>query len=105
MKSVNLEELSYDELARIQKDAESLLKAKQKDTLKQAYIQFQQIAKDLGVSVDEIIKAGKSVKNKRPAKYHNPKDTKKTWSGQGRKPLWLEDELKNGKKLEDFLIK
>lgn len=105
MKNVNLEQLSYDELARIQKDAETLLKAKQKDTLKAAYVQFQQIAKDLNVSIDDIIKAGKSIKNKRPAKYRSLKDASKTWSGQGRKPLWLEEELKSGKKIEDFLIK
>lgn len=104
MKNVNLDQLSYDELTRIQKDAESLLKARQKDTLKEAYGQFQQIAKSLGVTVDDIIKTGKSIKNKRPAKYRSLKDSTKTWSGQGRRPRWLEDELKGGKNIDDFLI-
>lgn len=105
MNQVKLEELSYDELNRIQKDAQSLMKTRQQEEIKNAYAQFQSIAKSLGVTIEDIIKAGKKVKNKRPAKYQNTADKRQTWSGQGRKPQWLETALEQGKKLEDFLIK
>ena len=94
MSQVDLKNLSLEELANIQKNAGDLIKSRQKEEIKNAYVQFQ-----------EIVKAGKSVKNKRPAKYQNPADKSQTWSGQGRKPQWLEAELSKGKTLESFLIK
>jgi DNA-binding protein H-NS len=50
--------------------------------------------------------AGKGRKlGKVPPKYRNPANPKDTWSGRGKQPLWLADQVKKGKKLEDFLIK
>lgn len=37
-------------------------------------------------------------------KYRNPKDADQTWTGRGRKPLWLVDALKRGQKIESFLV-
>lgn len=37
------------------------------------------------------------------AKYCHP-TTGATWSGRGRPPRWLADELAKGKKREDFLV-
>jgi len=36
-------------------------------------------------------------------KYRNPKGGE-TWAGRGKQPRWLKDQLKSGKKLNDFLI-
>jgi DNA-binding protein H-NS len=36
-------------------------------------------------------------------KYRNPKGGE-TWAGRGKQPRWLTAQLKNGKKLNDFLI-
>lgn len=38
-------------------------------------------------------------------KYRHPDDASLTWAGRGKRPNWLEAELKKGKKVEDFLIK
>lgn len=38
-----------------------------------------------------------------PIKYRNP-TTGATWSGRGRPPSWLADELAQGRKREEFLI-
>jgi DNA-binding protein H-NS len=43
---------------------------------------------------------GKKVK----PKYRNPKNKSETWAARGLKPKWLSAQLKQGKKLEDFLI-
>jgi DNA-binding protein H-NS len=37
-------------------------------------------------------------------KYQNPKNPAETWSGRGRKPLWVRQQLRAGKKLDRFLI-
>lgn len=38
-------------------------------------------------------------------KYGNPKNRRETWAGRGKQPRWLTAQLRNGKKLEDFLIR
>jgi DNA-binding protein H-NS len=37
-------------------------------------------------------------------KYQNPKNPTEKWSGRGRQPLWVQAQLKSGKKLDRFLI-
>lgn len=37
-------------------------------------------------------------------KYRNPDNPSETWSGRGRKPRWMTDAMKAGKKLRDFEI-
>jgi DNA-binding protein H-NS len=37
-------------------------------------------------------------------KYRNPEDRAETWAGRGLEPRWLTAAIKNGKRLEDFLI-
>ena len=37
-------------------------------------------------------------------KYQHPDDLSLTWGGAGRKPKWLNIELKGGADLEDFLV-
>jgi DNA-binding protein H-NS len=37
-------------------------------------------------------------------KYQNPKNPAETWSGRGRQPLWVQEQLRAGKKLDRFLI-
>ncbi len=40
-----------------------------------------------------------------PPKYRNPAKTSETWSGRGKQPRWLAEQVKKGKKPEDFLIR
>ena len=37
-------------------------------------------------------------------KYKNPKNPTESWSGRGKQPLWVREQLKSGKKLDQFLI-
>jgi DNA-binding protein H-NS len=37
-------------------------------------------------------------------KYQNPKNPAEKWSGRGKRPHWVQAQLKAGKKLEHFLI-
>jgi len=36
--------------------------------------------------------------------YRNPSDPTQTWAGHGRRPLWLDGQLKAGKQLEAFKV-
>jgi DNA-binding protein H-NS len=48
--------------------------------------------------------AGKTGRKVAP-KYRNPANAKETWTGRGRQPRWLAEQLKKGRKAEEFLIK
>ena len=73
----------------------------------------EQIAKD-GIDVDALISAlagetktkTKSKRAPRPAKYKyiDPNGEEKTWTGQGRTPSAIQEQLDAGKSLDDFLI-
>ncbi len=61
-------------------------------------------------ATQKVAKAGKAEKTAKAVKkvapkYRNPDDQQDTWSGRGRKPLWMVAQLKKGKKAEEFLIK
>ncbi|MEL7541705.1 MAG: H-NS histone family protein [Pseudomonadota bacterium] len=60
------------------------------------------------LTVEEVLKGVVKAKGRKTgkvaAKYRNPKDASQTWSGRGRRPLWLEAELKSGKSLSSFEI-
>ena len=105
MSQIDLNSLTLDQLVDIEKNAKQVMKQKQREKVVEAYAQFQQIAKSIGVSIDDILKAGKKgTKKKMPYKYLNPNDKSQGWSGQGRKPAWLAAELAKGKKIEDFAV-
>ncbi len=40
-----------------------------------------------------------------PPKYRNPAKASETWTGRGKQPRWLAEQVRKGKKPEDFLIK
>jgi DNA-binding protein H-NS len=60
---------------------------------------------DAGFRMSEIF-GGRGGKGRTvAAKYANPDDPSETWTGRGRKPRWLAAKLKEGGKIEKFLIK
>ena len=60
-------------------------------------------AEDLGLARSAGRGPGKA-KNSSPIKYRGPNG--ETWSGgRGRKPQWVTQALKDGRKLEDFAVR
>ena len=48
---------------------------------------------------------GSKIKGRKVApKYRNPKNRVETWAGRGATPRWLKAAIKDGKKLDSFLI-
>lgn len=70
------------------------------------------LANSHGFSLEELLN-GKSGGKKGPsktagikvaAKYRHPTQTDVTWSGRGRKPVWVSEWLASGKSLEDLAV-
>jgi DNA-binding protein H-NS len=117
--TINLDELSIDELEKLIKQAESALEKKRKAELKNAQAVLEKMAKELGVDPSELLKgandkkasrkkrAGKKkagVRKPAAVKYRDPNNSSNTWTGRGKRPLWLQDALSKGAKLEDFAV-
>jgi DNA-binding protein H-NS len=63
------------------------------------------MAKDHGLSLDEVLGKARKGKGSVAPKYRDPKNPSNTWTGRGRMPLWMVAATKSGKaKKEDFLI-
>ncbi|ALF60149.1 H-NS family nucleoid-associated regulatory protein [Psychrobacter urativorans] len=102
--AINLENFNVDELRAITETAQQLINKKQHQSLHDAYIQFEKIAKESGSTIEEILKAGESLEKKRNIKYRNTEDSNDTWTGRGRKPTWLVDALAAGRDINDFAV-
>ena len=63
------------------------------------------LASNSGYSLEELFE-GKSlkVKNKAPIKYRHPDESALVWTGRGRKPKWVAEQLNSGKQLEELEI-
>jgi len=108
MASIDLAPLSIKELRDLISRANNEIAKKEKAKVVEARAKIAEIADEYGVSLDDLMKSaakGRAVRAKAAPKYRNPKDSSQTWAGRGRKPAWLEAELKKGSKLDSFLIK
>jgi len=61
--------------------------------------------KEYGITLADLKGGAKKTKSRSAvaAKYRNPA-TGKSWSGRGRAPKWLADELAKGRSRDEFLI-
>ena len=67
-------------------------------------------ARKMGFSLSDL--TGLEEKPRKPRKspgkvapkYANPSDKSQTWTGRGRRPVWVSEALEAGKRLEDLTI-
>lgn len=109
MSKVDLTGYTLGELKGLQHDIERTIKERQQQDVQKAREQILAIAKQAGVSVEELLgnaekKAKMKSGQKVQPKYQNPKDVSQTWTGRGRQPRWIAEGLATGKKLDDFLM-
>ncbi|TAA74133.1 MAG: nucleoid protein H-NS [Candidatus Electronema aureum] len=97
----DFEKKSIEELVILQKEIEELILQKQKEKKAELKKQFQELAEKAGLSLDEILSLKKEPK-KIKIKY---KKDSNTWSGRGRRPVWVAELVEKGGNIEDFLVK
>ena len=63
------------------------------------------MAKEHGLSIQEVLGKGRKGTGSVAPKYRDPQNPQNTWAGRGRVPRWMVAATKGGKaKKEDFLI-
>lgn len=110
MAKVNgLDKMTYAELSELRDNVEAAMAEAKIAERKALLTKMEELAADSGLTLDDCFggKRGRkgSLKGSTVAvKYRNPKDDSQTWSGRGRRPLWLAAAEKKGQKIESFLV-
>nr|WP_140846785.1 H-NS histone family protein [Paracoccus sp. FO-3] len=102
---IDLDNMPLAELKALQKSVAKAIDGFEARRLAAARAELEARAKELGVTLQEVVgatgaKAGKPV----AAKFRHPENPELTWSGRGRKPVWFAEALDSGKSEEDLLI-
>jgi DNA-binding protein H-NS len=93
--------LSNEALCKLRDEIAALLNGRAKD-LQREIDQLTGGTVAIGGNADSGGNGAKAKRKRATPKYRGPDG--ETWSGRGMKPRWLTGALKEGKKLEDFLI-
>ena len=106
MGTINYDNLNRPELLAILKEIPLELKKRDKTEKKDLREKMHKLAEEAGYSLEDVIADAKVKTTKKATpKYQNPDDAAITWSGRGRKPLWITAALDSGSSLEDLAIK
>ncbi|MGH1331239.1 MAG: H-NS family nucleoid-associated regulatory protein [Paracoccaceae bacterium] len=114
---MDIKSLSLAELRKLSARVEKAIIAEEKRLKKAALAEIKSVAQKHGLSLAEIAgaekapakkpkvkKAKKKTGAKVAPKYRNPADADQTWTGRGRRPLWVVAALESGKTLDDISI-
>jgi DNA-binding protein H-NS len=100
-----LDRMSYSELAELRNQVDRTMVEKQNAERVALRQKLADMAKQHGLTLDEVFGKGRKGKGSVAPKYRDPKNPENTWTGRGRMPLWMVAATKGNKaKKDDFLI-
>ena len=106
MSEMNLADMSLQELTALSRDIDKAIKSYEARKLAEARAALEAKARELGVSLDEILGVKSPRKTKKAAaKYAHPENSELTWSGRGLAPKWVKAYEALGGSRDDLLIK
>ncbi|WP_024301959.1 H-NS family nucleoid-associated regulatory protein [Pseudogulbenkiania sp. MAI-1] len=101
---MDLSNLSFADLLSLRNDLDSEIKRREQEEKAKAKKQIVELARAYGLSVEEVLGKVGSARKPVEAKYCHPQNPELTWTGRGRKPLWVQELLSTGKTLDDLAI-
>lgn len=101
-----IDKLSLDELKKLQTLVAKAIDDFEVRQRNEALAAAEVAVKKFGYSLSELTGTTKpkSKPKAAPPKYRHPENPAVTWSGRGRQPGWIKEELEAGKSLDDFAI-
>ena len=101
----SLDKMSYSELATLRTQIDGMMVEKQSAERAALRQKLSDMAKDAGLTLDEVFGKARKGKGSVAPKYRDTKNPDNTWTGRGRMPRWMVTATKGSKaKKEDFLI-
>lgn len=104
---MELKDLSLDELKKLLVAIPVEINRREKAERAQALKDLEALAVARGFTLADLVDGAKHVSKAREpavAKYRNPEDHSKTWTGRGNRPKWLKTFVARGGKLDDLKI-
>lgn len=105
---IDLSTLSLEELKALRKTVERMIEGWEERKRRDALAAAEEAARIHGFNLADL--AGGTGRGKRSAKpvravrYINPDNPAQTWSGRGRRPVWINEALTAGKTLEELSV-
>lgn len=104
---MDLSKYNSGELRQLKKDIDKELNSRRKQEAKQAQQELKEVAEKYGFNLSELV-PGQTAKTTPRAKgqvrFRHPDDSSKTWSGRGRKPVWVKEWEAAGRSLESIRV-
>jgi DNA-binding protein H-NS len=104
MSDIDFAQFSKRELLELSKNIDKEIKRREVEDKKNILLQMKELAASVGMTVEEIIENTPQKKTKGQPKYQNPDDPTQTWTGRGKRPGWLNEQLEHGKTLVELEI-
>ena len=105
---MDLATVEYSALLQLKNDVDAEVRRREVEEKAKAKKQILEIAKAYGFSVEDVLggKALPSTTGRKPVevKYRHPNDESLTWTGRGRKPLWVVALLESGLDLDALRV-
>ncbi len=104
---MNLSKLSGQELRQLQRDIDKEIASRRKEEQKQAKRELKQVADKYGFALDDLVKGSvsgtkKGSRGNSPVRFRHPDDPSRTWSGRGRKPIWVKEWEAAGRSVDEL---
>ena len=102
-----LEELTFEQLAKLAEAIQNQLNAKRHQVREQLRQELIEKARLFGIEPAELLPAHKPrvYRTEVKPKYRDTRDPTQTWSGRGRAPKWLKERIDAGENKDDYLIR
>jgi DNA-binding protein H-NS len=100
-----LERMSYKDLQELELKVRKAKASAQDRSRSELREKLEGIAAAAGFRISDLFGGRGGKGRKVAAKYSNPDNPSETWTGRGRKPRWLTAKLKDGDRMEKYLIK
>ena len=102
--------MSLDDLRTLRTQIDRAISSYETRRRKEAMAALERTAREMGFNLSELTGAGGRGRRGGSAsagegqpKYAHPEDPNQTWSGRGRRPRWVTEQIGAGKSLEDLL--
>src|ERR1700730_7251935 len=89
MRNGQLDKMSLKELLSLDAKIKAAIQEKRVSERHEMRAKMEEMARASGFSVGELFGGRKGKGSKVAPKYRNPKDPNQTWTGRGRRPLWM----------------
>lgn len=105
MANIDLSNLSVAELQALKGNIDDFITDRKQSELLALRQEIDEKVERSGFTLDEVLQARSNPKKRvvQP-KYRNPANPEQTWSGRGRKPVWVDELINAGGNLNDHMI-